>query len=95
MKRFESRKLLDAARGQSCVLCGTQDGTVVACHLPGSKYGMAAGWGLKTHDWLTAHLCHHCHYEIDGIGRQDFQLRMRALCLTLERLFAEGKLRVE
>jgi hypothetical protein len=56
---------------------------------------MAAGWGLKTHDWLTAHLCHHCHYEIDGIGRQDFQLRMRALCLTLERLFAEGKLRVE
>lgn len=90
MKRFRSRKLLDAADGQACVLCGRQDGTIVPAHLPGSRYGMPAGTSQKTHDWLAAHLCHHCHHEIDGIGRQNFQLRMRALCLTLERLFAEG-----
>ena len=94
MKRYRSRRLLDAAEGRACVLCGKQDDTVVPAHLPGSKYGMPAGWSQKTHDWLVAHLCFHCHYEIDGIGRQDFQLRMKALCLTLERLFDEGMLRV-
>lgn len=92
MKRFRSRKLLDAAEGRACVLCGRQDETVVAAHLPGVGYNMPAGTSQKIHDWLAAHLCYHCHYEVDGIGRQDFQLRMRALCLTLERLFDEGVL---
>ncbi len=95
MKRFQSRKLLDTAEDRACVLCGRCEGTTVPAHLPGSRYGMPAGWSQKTHDWLVAHVCFECHELLDGPdGRQDFQLRMKALCLTLERLFAAGVLRV-
>ncbi len=94
--RFRSRPLLDAAEGQACVCCGREDGTIVAAHLPGSFYGMPAGWGQKTHDWLTAHLCLRCHALVDGApGRRDARLRLQLLCLTLERLFEDGVLRVE
>lgn len=94
MKRFESRKLLDAAKGQSCVICDTDDGTTVPAHLPGSFYRMPAGTGAKTHDWLVAHLCHDCHNLMDGDWRKDAQIRMMALCLTLERLFDDGVIEV-
>lgn len=90
---FKSRKLLDAARGQSCVLCG-QIETVVPAHLPGSFYRMPAGTGQKTHDWLVAHLCHDCHTLMDTDWRKDAQVRMMALCLTLDRLFEDGVLEV-
>ena len=93
-KRFESRKLLDAARGQTCVLCA-RDGlfsteTTVPAHLPGSYYGMPAGVGQKTHDWLVAHLCAAHHEMMDGLWRRGTDIRMMALCLTLERLFDQG-----
>ena len=88
--RFESRALLNQADGRACVLCGACGSTVPA-HLPGSFYGMPAGVGEKTHDWLVAHLCHECHTKMDGPDwRRDPQIRMKALCLTLERLFISG-----
>lgn len=90
---LRSRKLLDAARGQSCVLCETNDGTIVPAHLPGSFYRMPAG-SIKTHDWLVAHLCYDCHIKMDSIWRKDAQMRMMALCLTLERLFNDGVLTI-
>lgn len=94
-KRFESRKLLSAAEGTECVLCG-KGGTVVPAHLPGSFYRMPAGTGQKTHDWLVAHLCHECHSKMDGPEwRTDAQIRMMALCLTLERLFRSGVITVK
>lgn len=48
----------------------------------------------KTHDWLAAHLCLDCHTKMDGVWRSDDQVRMIALCKTLERLFDEGVLTV-
>ena len=74
------------------MLCRRDDRrkTVVTSHLPGAFYGMQAGTGQKTHDWLAAHLCHGCHLFMDGEGRMDAQLRMKALCLTLQRLFDQG-----
>jgi len=89
MKRYQNRRLLYMAKDQPCVLCGSV-GTTVGAHLPGSIYGMQAGTGQKTHDWLVAHLCFNCHDKMDTIWRRDCQIRMKALCLTLERLFANG-----
>ena len=66
--------------------------TTVPAHLPGAFYGMPAGTGQKTHDWLVAHLCDLHHTAMDSTWRKDPQMRMLALCLTLERLFAEGVL---
>ena len=70
------------------------DDTTVAAHLPGSFYGMSAGHGEKTHDWLVAHLCLVCHNDMDTVMRKDPQMRMKALCLTLQRLFDEGVITV-
>lgn len=98
-RRFQSKRLRDAAKGQACVLCEHwysrhrrvgPDETVVACHLPGSEYGMAAGMGQKTHDWLAAHLCDDHHRMMDGKWRRAVPTRMLALCLTLDRLFEQG-----
>jgi len=55
---------------------------------------MGAGTGQKTHDWLVAHLCHACHEQMDSDWRKDAQIRMKAMCLTLERLFNDGVLEV-
>ena len=84
-----------AARGQACVLCDRQDDTVVLAHLPGSFYGMPAGIGQKTHDWLAAHLCHRCHNSCDTVSRMDSAMRMMVLCKTLERLFNDGVIKVD
>ena len=97
-KPYRNKKLRTAAQGRSCVLCKhhglfVRDTTVLA-HLPGSSYGMAAGMGQKTHDWLGAHLCAHHHELMDSRYRNDHQMRLMALCLTLERLFDDGTLTV-
>ena len=55
---------------------------------------MPAGTGQKTHDWLVAHLCLEHHELMDSTWRKDPQIRMQALCLTLEQLFAEGVITV-
>lgn len=85
---FRSKRLREAARGQACVRCSAQDGTVVLAHLPmADEFGM----GYKTHDWLGAHLCRACHDYVDGPeGRADAELRHRLLVRTLKRLFAQG-----
>ena len=94
-RRFRSNALREAARGRSCVLCKHADSDLtVLAHLPGAFYGMPAGTGQKTHDWLGAHLCYACHQLMDTAYRKDAEIRMKALCLTLERLFDDGTIRV-
>jgi hypothetical protein len=92
--RYKSKKLRDAARGESCVLCGCRDETIVLAHLPSAVYGMSAGTGQKTHDWLGAHLCLRCHTNMDSVWRRNTEIRMKALCLTLQRLFDKGIIKV-
>lgn len=60
---FRSRQLLDLARGQACVMCKTNDGTVVAAHSNLQEHGK--GMGHKAHDAMHAWLCHRCHAELD------------------------------
>lgn len=57
---------LDAARGQSCVRCGRDDGTVVAAHYTGLRqhiYGKGAR--IKGSDLVVADLCSKCHPHFD------------------------------
>lgn len=87
-KRWISKTYTQWAEGWPCVICGVNDETVVACHLPHTGYGMPAGTGGKTHDWLTAHCCRKCHDKLDsGEWRNDYQIRMKAFCATLQRAF--------
>jgi hypothetical protein len=60
---IRDRKLLDLARGQACVNCGTDDGTVVAAHGNGAKFGK--GVAQKASDIFHAHLCFRCHGWLD------------------------------
>lgn len=98
---FESKKLRNAAKGQSCVRCGSREG-VVGCHYTGARrlaYG--GGFGIKVHDFLIAHLCAQCHREIDQLSRnkahrydhsEEF---LHLIALTLIRLFDEGLIGVK
>ena len=64
---FRSRKLLDAAKGQSCQNCGANDGTVVAAHSNRGFHGK--GKSIKADDCFIAWLCHRCHAWCDqGTG---------------------------
>jgi hypothetical protein len=76
-------------------MCTALDDTTVPAHLPGAFYRMPAGIGGKTHDWLVGHLCVDCHRNMDTVWRKDAQMRMIALCCTLERLFEDGVLVVK
>jgi|TARA_R110000803_G_scaffold85097_1_gene151376 hypothetical protein len=63
---IRSKKLLSAARGESCVNCGVRDDTIVAAHYQGLRshlYGK--GKGQKPHDILVADLCQKCHTAFD------------------------------
>lgn len=60
---IRDRKLLDFAKGQSCVNCGAEDWTVVAAHANRAKLGK--GTGRKSFDVFHAHLCMSCHSWLD------------------------------
>jgi hypothetical protein len=54
------------ARGQSCVRCGTNDGTVVLAHYTGPRqHQYGKGKGCKGSDAVGAHLCWGCHGYFD------------------------------
>lgn len=64
---FESKKIRDAARGQTCTLnvpgvCRQERETVVLCHLPTRRKGM----GNKSPDLVAVDACHRCHDWLDG-----------------------------
>lgn len=90
---YRSQKLRDAARDQSCVQCGADDGTVVLAHL--AWPGIAErGLGHKCHDFWGAHLCLRCHTAADsGEFHTDLYWRTQAVAKTLARLFGRGVIR--
>lgn len=81
---MRNKKLLSLARDQACVMCGCQDGTVVAAHSNLSEHGK--GMGLKAHDGMTAWLCYRCHTELDNgssMTRDERRLFiLEAICKT-------------
>lgn len=64
MSHYRSKKLLKSADGQTCVLCGRCDGTVVAAHA--NSVALGKGRGIKCPDYYTAWVCRQCHDQIDG-----------------------------
>lgn len=60
---FRSPKLLNAARDQPCVLCGST-GTTIAAHA--NSVALGKGTGCKAPDFYTAWLCQACHDWVDG-----------------------------
>lgn len=86
-----SKKLREAARGESCVNCNDNDETTVMCHLP---FPGDAGRGIKTDDYWSAHLCWSCHVYADSAeGRRDYSWRGLMIHRTLRRLVQSGILR--
>jgi hypothetical protein len=64
---LRSKKMLSAAKDQSCVNCGVEDGTVVAAHYSGLRgHTFGKGKGIKPHDLCVADLCMKCHSAFDN-----------------------------
>jgi len=86
---YRNSKLLSLAKGQSCVECGTDDGTIVSAHSNEGK-----GMGLKASDATIMFLCYACHsgYDQGKImskdERREFAFRNNAK--TLRRLLEKG-----
>ena len=62
---WRSKKLTQSARNESCVSCGSDDGTIVWAHSNEQLHGK--GMGIKSHDLFGAYLCHKCHERYDHI----------------------------
>ena len=55
---------------QSCVSCGTKDGTIVLCHYFGPRrHAYGGGLSRKGHDAVAAMLCARCHRRMDSESR--------------------------
>jgi len=83
----KSLNLRQAANGESCVLCGTADGSVILHH---TRVGQA-GMGQKPKDfpWGVC-LCSACHSYVHGEGRADYRTMLIALGRQMERYVEAG-----
>ena len=97
-KPYRSKKIRDSARDQSCVRCGSDDGTVVLCHYTGLRqHQYGKGKGIKGSDIIGAHLCYTCHTEMDQPQqRKSIEASeefLHCVALTLIRLVEQGVLK--
>lgn len=94
---FRSKKLLDSAEGQSCVLCD-EVGTTVSAHA--NSVTLGKGTGIKAPDYYTAHLCRRHHDMADGRIKPEppyksgFELWQWAYIKTVARWFNQGIVKV-
>jgi hypothetical protein len=90
---YRNQKLLEIVREFECVLCGAEDGTVVAAHSNQLRDGK--GKGIKAHDYRIAALCYRCHMAIDQGHRMNKQEKEamweEAHRKTIGLLFERGK----
>lgn len=91
---FRSARILMLAKGQPCVMCGADDGTVVSAHSNLHEHGKSMA--SKADDSMIAWLCYRCHAEYDQgksmskDERRDFILT--AICRTHMKMFKHGML---
>lgn len=77
-------KHTQAAKNQSCVRCGIEDGTIVLAHYTGPMaHKVGKGKGLKGHDLAGAWLCRVCHDLLDGRTPSEWTPEERALELAV------------
>lgn len=97
--RVVSKKIRNAARGQSCTLrlsdCNFNSETTVLAHLPNGFKGM----GMKGLDSVGVFACSRCHDAIDGrvhnTGPIDWRDITRALAETHAILIGAGIMEVK
>jgi formate-dependent nitrite reductase cytochrome c552 subunit len=98
----DGKKLRQAAKGQSCVACSAQDGTVVLAHYTGvRRLAFGGGFGRKVHDIVAAHLCARCHRLMDTQNRdkakrwEHSEAFLNYCMLTIIRLWEQGVIGVK
>lgn len=61
MARIKQSPITKSSRGQACINCGIEDGTICARHYNGHhQHIFGKGTGKKCHDLATADLCDNC-----------------------------------
>jgi len=104
---IRSKKMLNSAKDQACVNCGTRDGTVVAAHYQGirsSEFGK--GMSQKPDDLFVADLCAKCHKAFDAYEGSSYENRqyrrvdnseqfMTCIMRTFLRRIAQGVIEVK
>lgn len=94
---YRNRKLLDTARGMSCMGCGREDDTIVPAHANGAEFGKGAG--IKAHDCFFAWLCHTCHTRLDhgkDMNREEKRdFFIRAMHKTWLQLWQSGRIAIK
>lgn len=93
-------KLRDSAKGQSCVACGANDGTVVLAHYFGPRrHAYGGGMSHKGHDAVGALLCARDHELMDRLARdknakwEHSELFLHYCALTWIRWIEQGVVR--
>lgn len=89
---YRSPKLLRAAEGQPCMICGDNKGTTVAAHA--NSVALGKGTGIKVPDFYTAWVCGVCHALIDGrLGKltkaEKWDMWVTAYLRTVKRWFEQ------
>jgi hypothetical protein len=94
---YRNPKLLKLAKDAPCVLCGSNDGTVVACHSNQLRDGK--GTGIKAKDYRIGFMCATHHNMIDNgkeLSREErIALWEDAHRRTIGWLFENGHLEVK
>lgn len=97
INHVRSPKLLALARGQLCVVCRADDGTVVAAHSNLLEHGK--GMGIKAHDCMSAWLCARCHAEYDQgksmTKEEKREFILSAICKTIIKLWQDEYIRLK
>ena len=95
-KPIRSKAIRAAARGQSCAVCGCNDGTTVFVHLDESWAGK--GMGQKADDVAGFFACYRCHLGYAGDPGGNYAISYydiaRAMYRTLRILFDMGIIRI-
>lgn len=94
---YRSRKFLDLAKGQACVMCRSDDGTVVSAHSNLLEHGK--GRGQKAEDSMCAWLCYACHTDYDQGNKMSREEKrdfiLTAICRTYMEIMKKGFLYIK
>lgn len=85
-----SKAYLNGARGESCTICGANDGTVVFVHLDAQWAGK--GRGIKADDiagFDGCLVCHDRYARLNGDPLADWEIT-RAMYRTMRRRIEQG-----
>lgn len=92
MSHYRNQKLLEAAEGEPCAICGDSRSTVAA---HANSVALGKGTGIKCPDYYVAYVCQLHHDMIDGRVKLElpysspFELWTWAYLKTVARWFNE------